>query len=463
MKKLYNVYQSWSLKNKWLFTTSSIILLAFLLLCIVVYFAVRSWLLVGEQQRATRTIEDMNTFFLQEGIYIQNIEQYTGLLQSIIEQDEEVRIYNFDQVELIRINASAKGPAHVLSEEEIRAGASFFEDRTLIYYDVVQMGPFEGYIQLVHPLSQMYETLRYIVLTMLLLTILVVALTILGVHTLIDRLLQPIRALQQTMTNVRDKGFQAAEPLSYKAKDELGELVTIYEQMMEQLEKSFTQQQRFVSDASHELRTPIQAIEGHLSLVQRWGKDDPAVLEESIDTALTETRRMKHLMEELLKLAKDESVNEKPQANVEQVLQNVVSELQFVSKPFIYTQEIVGKKGLAYVTEQAAGQIFRNIIENSIRYSANNCTVHATIHYAESCIYVQLADNGIGIAGEHLPHIFDRFYRADAARQHIEGSAGLGLSITQALAQRYGIDIEVDSTLGKGTTFLLRFSLVSAH
>src|SRR5690606_36863918 len=91
---------------------------------------------------------------------------------------------------------------------------------------------------------------------------------------------------------------------TYHVDDEIGDLIKIYRSMMEELQTSFIRQQQFVSDASHELRTPIQAIEGHLSLIMRWGKDDPKVLDESLNTALDEVKRMKKMIQELLDLAR---------------------------------------------------------------------------------------------------------------------------------------------------------------
>ncbi|MER2114935.1 MAG: ATP-binding protein, partial [Solibacillus isronensis] len=110
------------------------------------------------------------------------------------------------------------------------------------------------------------------------------------------------------------------------------------------------------------------------------------------------------------------------------------------------------------ITEHALAQIFRNILSNSIRYNSNVPNLHVTIDYNElqSPISVTIEDNGIGISEQHLPHIFDRFYRVDASRTNKVAGTGLGLSITKMLADKYEVEIDVESKLQKGTFFYLK-------
>ena len=148
-------------------------------------------------------------------------------------------------------------------------------------------------------------------------------------------LLKPIQQLRDSMATVRDQGLEA-QPIiegidqQLIANDEIGDLLAIYHSMLDELKESFNRQQQFVQDASHELRTPIQAIEGHLSLINRWGKNDPNVLEESIQTSLEEVRKMKKLMEELLLLARNEAASKNEIANIEEMVYAVREELLFI-------------------------------------------------------------------------------------------------------------------------------------
>ena len=119
-------------------------------------------------------------------------------------------------------------------------------------------------------------------------------------------LLKPLGDLRDSMQSVKEKGFEERINFTYQIDDEIGDLLKIYQLMIDELQVSFAKQQQFVSDASHELRTPIQAIEGHLSLIKRWGKSDPEIMEESLNTSIKEVQRMKKMIEELLDLARRE-------------------------------------------------------------------------------------------------------------------------------------------------------------
>ncbi|NLY79044.1 MAG: HAMP domain-containing histidine kinase, partial [Lysinibacillus sp.] len=208
---------------------------------------------------------------------------------------------------------------------------------------------------------------------------------------------------------------------------------------------------------SHELRTPIQAIEGHLSLIMRWGKDDPKVLDESLNTALDEVKRMKKMIEELLDLARKVE-KEEAYSDVEKVLKSVTEELEVVYPNVTINIETMGDKRMVPITEHALAQIARNIIENGICYNDKDPIINIYVKYFTKDIIMTIQDNGIGIKKEHLPFIFDRFYRIDPSRSYHGGGTGLGLSITKMLAEKYGIGMDVASFVGEGTTFTLRFS-----
>ena len=226
---------------------------------------------------------------------------------------------------------------------------------------------------------------------------------------------------------------------------------------MNELEISFTKQQQFIADASHELRTPIQVIEGHLSLLKRWGKDDPVVLTESLNTSLEEISRMKKMIEELLQLAKREEVDKKAEADLEVVYDNVKIELLQLYHDVIIEKTVVGQKKTALISEHAATQIFRNIMSNGIRYNSKQPNLQVAIYYTEQFISVTIQDNGIGISAKQLPHIFDRFYRVEESRTKEISGTGLGLSITKMLAEKYQIEMQVESSVNNGTAFILKF------
>ena len=136
----------------------------------------------------------------------------------------------------------------------------------------IQLGFFHGYIQVIHPLSKFESLMHYLLTTMLIAGIGALLLSASIGYYLANYLTKPLHALRASMKTVMDKGFNEPIQLSYSSHDEIGDLLKMYNAMMNELQISFTKQQQFVADASHELRTPIQAIEGHLSLLKRWGR-----------------------------------------------------------------------------------------------------------------------------------------------------------------------------------------------
>src|SRR5690606_28151117 len=310
----------------------------------------------------------------------------------------------------------------------------------------------------IHPLAAFQSMMNYILTTIFIIGFGAILFSVMISYYLANMLMKPLVQLRDAMSFVRKNGFTAQPEFDYTAKDEIGDLLHMYRTLMNELEISFTKQQQFVADASHELRTPIQVIEGHLSLIKRWGKDEPEVMEESLNTSLTEIARMRKMIEELLQLARREQADGQASADIEQVYEQVKDELLQLYPAVQFHLTVTGEKTAASITEHALAQIFRNIFSNSIRYNSNVPNLHVTIDYNElqSPISITIEDNGIGISEQHLPHIFDRFYRVDASRTNKIAGTGLGLSITKMLADKYEVEIDVESKLQKGTFFYLK-------
>ena len=464
MKMLHRI-KNQSLKTKWMLTTGLTIFVSYAALCIIIFIALYMWLIENEEKGAARTMDDMSSFFASQGltVTIQELQNQTGLMKAILNQDQTVRLYQLDGKELLRINdasppvtvnVSFSTPNETIVEKMTLEGTDVY-----VMHRLVKIGPLQCVLQLVHPLTSFQSVMGYVLTTMLIMGVGAVILAAMISYYISTLLVRPLQQLRNSMQAVKERGFETKVDFAYDAKDEIGDLIRLYESMLKELEVSFNRQQQFVSDASHELRTPIQSIEGHLSLIKRWGKDDPAIIEESLDTSLNELARMKKVMEELLQLAKKEAIAENAHADVASIIRQVSTELQFIYEKAVFTVRVVGEAKEAAISKEACTQIIRNLFENSIRYNEKIPHIETVIHYDDHNVFVEIADNGIGIAQQHLPYIFDRFYRVDDARVHVEGSTGLGLSITKMLTQRYGGDIEVHSQVGKGTVFLLRFNL----
>jgi signal transduction histidine kinase len=248
----------------------------------------------------------------------------------------------------------------------------------------------------------------------------------------------------------------------YTGDSELRRLEEAINNLLERMRDSYRQQARFVSDASHELRTPISVIQGYVNMLDRWGKKDESVLNESIEAIKSESENMKNLVEQLLFLAR--GINGKTQINSKEFLLNdmineVLEESKMIDEKHIYryynSEEVIvyGDIGLL---KQAA----RILIENAAKYTdENEVIVLRTGINEKKEPYFSVQDNGIGMDAEDIPHIFERFFRADTARVRKNGGTGLGLSIAKWIIDAHRGYFSVLSRKGIGTRITIFLSI----
>jgi signal transduction histidine kinase len=237
---------------------------------------------------------------------------------------------------------------------------------------------------------------------------------------------------------------------------ELRELAVAINGMLDRITESYRAQARFVSDASHELRTPISVIAGYANLLDRWGKNDAKTLDESISAIKSEAESMRSLVEQLLFLARSDSDAvplDLERFDLAEVADNVFAETGMTCR----THNFVSKPGNApvHADRQLIKQLIRVFVDNSIKNTDPGGTITSHAHTEGGYSKISITDDGIGIAPEALPHIFDRFTRADESRARATGGAGLGLSIALRIARRHGGGIEAISRVGIGTRMTL--------
>ncbi|BAL84098.1 putative two-component system sensor histidine kinase [Selenomonas ruminantium subsp. lactilytica TAM6421] len=308
------------------------------------------------------------------------------------------------------------------------------------------------------------ETLQKILFLM---TILGFFLALLGGFFVSRRILQPIRDMIVTARKIEVEKMDCRLPVP-PARDELMELAETFNHMLNRLEAGFKQQQRFVSDASHELRTPVTVILGYSDLLSRWGRDDAEVLDEGISSIRSEAENMQQLIEKLLFLARADQkrqVLHKENIELSELLADVMKKMQLVTKE--HSVELLqNDDGLMYGDLVTVRQMFRIFLDNSKKYTPAGGRITVTSRYVEEeqgkFMLVDLADNGIGIAPEDQQKVFERFYRVDTSRTKAQGvsGTGLGLSIASWIAEQHGIEITMSSALGKGTTIHLKIPLI---
>ncbi len=240
------------------------------------------------------------------------------------------------------------------------------------------------------------------------------------------------------------------------ADDELKELARTFNALFARLEKDFERQKRFTSDAAHELKTPIAVITGYTDMLCRWGKDDPAVLNEALGVLRRESRSMASLTEDLLTLARAEnslSVKyEKATVPLRPFFDQIRKDFSVIAPEARITVQC-GQQAVLQTNAEALKQVLRIIIRNSIAYSTPPADI--TVSFSDSTLTV--SDKGRGIPEKDLPRIFDRFYRTDESRNRATGGSGLGLSIAKAVTEKMGASIRAESVPGKGTSIIITF------
>jgi two-component system OmpR family sensor kinase len=270
------------------------------------------------------------------------------------------------------------------------------------------------------------------------------------------RALRPIDTIAQTarqITAADDLGRR----IPYESQDELGQLTKTFNQTLGRLERLFNAQRRFVADVSHEMRTPLTTIRGNISLMRRIGYD-----EESVSAIDGEAQRMTRLVEDLLLLAKADAGRlslEKQLVELDTLVLEVYNQAHILSEDKVAVH--LGQLDQAHVMgdPDRLKQLLLNLVSNGLKYTPEGGGVTLSLSRDDEWVRVDVADTGVGIPAEDLPHIFDRFYRVDKARSRAMGGTGLGLSIAHWIAEAHGGQLSVVSEVGKGSTFTVKLPL----
>lgn len=276
-------------------------------------------------------------------------------------------------------------------------------------------------------------------------------------NKMLHKLLRPIKEMTESVQGINGTCLNRLD--TNRAKDELKDLALTFNEMLDRLELYMNQQKQFVSDASHELRTPIAIIQGYTEMLERWGKDDPAILDESISSLSQETANMKDLLEKLLFLSRSDrktlEVDKEP-FNLSRLCHEVIKETSFIDdehdiEPKISDDVILlGDKGLIK-------ELLRILVDNALKYTPGGGKITISCATAKHNVILSVKDSGIGIPKEHIPYLFQRFYRVDEARNKSTGGTGLGLSIAKQIINVHSAQISVTSEINEGTEFLIFF------
>jgi len=294
-----------------------------------------------------------------------------------------------------------------------------------------------------------------------LLTAVLVAFVLAGVSgwVIVRRALSPVERVTRAAQNI-ETGSDLSRRVGYTGPaDEVGRLAATFDHMIEHLERVFQSQRHFVADASHDLRGPLTAIQGNLDLL-KFDDLSPEERQESLKAVEAEIWRMASVVSDLAVLAEIESGHLEQQEDVS-LKKMLLDTREWAGLLAGHRRIIIGRQDDLWTRGAASRQerMLRNLVDNAIKYTPEGGTITLSLFRDGDWACLEVSDTGIGIAPEHLPHIFDRFYRVDEARTPGGGGSGLGLAIAKNIVEQHGGRIAAASEPGKGSRFTVWLKL----
>lgn len=376
--------------------------------------------------------------------------------ENILGENEMIRILDDQGQELLNISEDFPDLENRNTEFGFRRIKEDNEGFLMLTKPLI-VGSFKGSLEIGQSVETFDEFMESVFWVLIVGTILSLLLSSIGGQLLARKLLVPLAIMTNTMRKIEDKHFQERMPV-LESNDEFSQLSSIFNSMMDRIEASMEQQRRFVEDASHELRTPLAVIHGHLSLLQRWGKNDEEVLENSLQTSIKETNRLIELTNRLLTLTRmDKQVDQKSiiACDATEIMNEVIHDYELIYGQLKITVDMTKANRLLAIPQEQLKQVLIILLDNAIKYSGEKKKIAIRSSNHEHNYKIEIEDNGYGISQEDLPFIFDRFYRADKARSREEGGTGLGLSIAKDILTKNKGNISAASKLGVGTIITL--------
>jgi heavy metal sensor kinase len=273
---------------------------------------------------------------------------------------------------------------------------------------------------------------------------------------LAGRALKPMETVTQTARELSagDLSRRIALP---GPNDEIKQLADTFDEMLARLEAAFRSQQNFVADASHELRTPLTILQGHADLALSDPAADPPQYRRALEVVSAETHRLSRVVASLLTLARADAgsltVSTQP-LDLAELCEETLCRVQPLADRRTLTYD--GPEPLMVVGDADwLRQLLLNLVENALHHTPADGAIRITAGRPGAYVCVEVHDNGCGIPPDHLPHVFDRFYRVDKARSRARGGAGLGLAIARWIVERHDGTITLNSQPGLGTTMVV--------
>ena len=411
-------------------------------------------LLEAKYKEISSLSKDINIEISENGFY-EYLQQLTK-----VDDDEYIRIYSTDKIYY-------ESPSEIWEEikfdyvnQDIIMGSKIFDfEIYMVITGPIEIGNSQYTIQIIRE-NEMFQEFTENSLPILIFTLILgLALSGIGAMYVSKNFIKRLRRLTTTMNEIKEKGINKRAEIS-DLNDEVDKVNIIFNSMMDELEEAFHEQSRFVSDASHELKTPLTALHGHLSMLKRWGKNDKERLEKSLDICLKEVERLKKLVNDMLLLSKAEKsvvdLNKVDKIDPVILVDEVIEQYRFLNPNVTYIVNIDENIRIK-VEPNDFKQLLIIFVDNSIKYNnKENVEISISIRKEASAIKLEVKDNGIGIPKNEIDNVKKRFYKVDKSRVN-NNSFGIGLSIANRIVSNYNSKIYIESELDKYTIISVYF------
>ena len=411
-------------------------------------------LLEAKYKEISSLSKDINIEISENGFY-EYLQQLTK-----VDDDEYIRIYSTDKIYY-------ESPSEIWEEikfdyvnQDIIMGSKIFDfEIYMVITGPIEIGNSQYTIQIIRENEMFQESTENSLPILIFTLILGLALSGIGAMYVSKNFIKRLRRLTTTMNEIKEKGINKRAEIS-DLNDEVDKVNIVFNSMMDELEEAFHEQSRFVSDASHELKTPLTALNGHLSMLKRWGKNDKERLEKSLDICLKEVERLKKLVNDMLLLSKAEKsvvdLNKVDKIDPVILVDEVIEQYRFLNPNVTYIVNIDENIRIK-VEPNDFKQLLIIFVDNSIKYNnKENVEISISIRKEASAIKLEVKDNGIGIPKNEIDNVKKRFYKVDKSRVN-NNSFGIGLSIANRIVSNYNSKIYIESELDKYTIISVYF------
>ncbi len=431
--------------------------LMFMMLLFLINIAIYFFLSNFIDNNIRRSISNTSDFVVSQLGSVSNPIGYydAGILQDISRSEENIYFRILENDGEIRAQSRYLRDIEIPITEDI---SEFRTENRFLAVNTIKLDNFpfsQGYLQVVRDITFEKNFLDFLILVLTAAAAIGALVSVFLGYFTTKKMLSPINQITETAREISfsdlDRRLSVRGP-----DDELKKLALTFNSMLDRLESSFKSQKQFVSDASHELRTPISVIKGYVDLLDRWGKEKEEVRDEAIEAIKDETENMKQLIENLLLLARgddSELIKEEKIFDFNQLITDIIKDFKLMEDKISINFKESAQISF-YGDPNLFKQLIRIFVENAVKFTSGRGEIELKIaKLNKNKFYFSIEDNGPGIEKENLENVFDRFYQADKSRSRKKEGSGLGLAIAKQIVESYDGDIEVESSPGEGARF----------